>query len=60
MILENLLDGGPSHSGSLLEPFESIRGGTLSTNPHQQLSTEFKNQVLWHEIVECFFTELIK
>jgi hypothetical protein len=23
-------------------------------------STQFRNQVLWHEIVECFFTELIE
>jgi hypothetical protein len=35
MVLWNLLDGGPSHSGSLLGPSESMRGGTLSTNPHQ-------------------------
>jgi hypothetical protein len=26
---------GSSHSGPLLGPFESMRGGTLGTNPHQ-------------------------
>jgi hypothetical protein len=36
MVLWNLPDGGPSHSGPLLGPSESLRGGTLSTNPHQQ------------------------
>jgi hypothetical protein len=35
MIPWNLLDGGMSHSGPLLEPSESMRGGTLGTNPHQ-------------------------
>jgi hypothetical protein len=35
MVLWNLLDGGPSHSGSLLGPSESMRGGTPGTNPHQ-------------------------
>jgi hypothetical protein len=33
MVLLNLLDGGSGHSGSLLGPFESIRDGTLGTNP---------------------------
>jgi hypothetical protein len=23
-------------------------------------STEFRDQVLWHEITECFFTDLIE
>jgi hypothetical protein len=36
MVLWNLLDGGPSHSGLLFGPFESMRGGTPGTNPHQQ------------------------
>jgi hypothetical protein len=36
MVLWNLLDGGPSHSGPLLEPSESMQGGTLGTNPRQQ------------------------
>jgi hypothetical protein len=36
MAIWNLLDGGPSHSGPLLGPSESMRVGTLGTNPHQQ------------------------
>jgi hypothetical protein len=36
VVLWNLLDGGPSHSGPLLGPSESMRGGTQGTNPHQQ------------------------
>jgi hypothetical protein len=36
MILWNLLDGGPSHSRPLLEPSESLCGGTPSTHPRQQ------------------------
>jgi hypothetical protein len=36
MVLWNLLDGGPNHSGPLLGLFESMRGGTTGTNPHQQ------------------------
>jgi hypothetical protein len=36
MVLWNLLDDGLSHSGPLLGPSESMRGGTLGTNPHQQ------------------------
>jgi hypothetical protein len=36
MILCNLLYGGLSHSGPLLRPSESMRGGTLGTNPRQQ------------------------
>jgi hypothetical protein len=35
MALWNLLDGGLSRSGPLLRPFESMRGGTLGTNPRQ-------------------------
>jgi hypothetical protein len=34
MVLWNHLDGGPSHSGPLLGPFESVWGGTPGTNPH--------------------------
>ncbi len=34
MVLWNLLDGGPSHSGPLHGPSESMRGGTPGTNPH--------------------------
>jgi hypothetical protein len=33
MILWNPLDSGPSHSGPLLGPSESMRGGTPGTNP---------------------------
>jgi hypothetical protein len=36
VVLWNVLDGGPSHSGPLLGPSESMRGGTLGTNPRQQ------------------------
>jgi hypothetical protein len=36
MVLWNLLDDGLSHSGPLLGPSESMRGGTPGTNPHQQ------------------------
>jgi hypothetical protein len=35
MILWNLLDGGSSHSGPLLGPSESVRGGTPGTNTRQ-------------------------
>jgi hypothetical protein len=35
MVLKNLLDGGPSRTGSLIEPSESMRGGTPGTNPRQ-------------------------
>jgi hypothetical protein len=34
-VLWNLLDCGPSHSGPLLAPSESMWGGTLGTNPRQ-------------------------
>jgi hypothetical protein len=33
MNLWNLLDGGSSHSGPLLGPFESMQGDTPGTNP---------------------------
>jgi hypothetical protein len=36
MVLWNLLDGGPSHSGPLFGPSKSMRGGTPGTNPRQQ------------------------
>jgi hypothetical protein len=35
MVLWNLLDGGPSHSGPLIGPSKSMRAGTPGTNPHQ-------------------------
>jgi hypothetical protein len=34
MVIWNLLDGGSSHSGPLLEPSKPMRGGTPGTNPH--------------------------
>jgi hypothetical protein len=36
MVLMNLIDDGPSCIRPLLGPYESMRGGTLSTNPRQQ------------------------
>jgi hypothetical protein len=33
MVLCNLLHGGPSNSGPLLEPSESMRVGTSGINP---------------------------
>jgi hypothetical protein len=36
MVLCNILDSGPSHSGPLLGPSESMQGGTLGTNLRQQ------------------------
>jgi hypothetical protein len=38
MVLCNLLDSGPSHSGPLFGPFESMWGGTLGTDPHHYYS----------------------
>jgi hypothetical protein len=35
MIVQNLLDSGPSRSGPLIGSFESMWGGTLGTNPRQ-------------------------
>jgi hypothetical protein len=35
MVFWNLLDGGPSHNGSLLGTFESLQGGTSGTHPRQ-------------------------
>jgi hypothetical protein len=35
MVLWNILDGGLSRSGPLLEPTESMWGGTPGINPHQ-------------------------
>jgi hypothetical protein len=36
MFLWNLSDDGPSHSGPLLRPSKSMRGGTSGTNPRQR------------------------
>jgi hypothetical protein len=38
MIIWKLLNGGSSHSGPLLEPSESMRGGTLGSNPRHMVS----------------------
>jgi hypothetical protein len=35
MVLCNLLDDGSSHSRLLIGPSESMRGGTLGTNPRR-------------------------
>jgi hypothetical protein len=37
LIFWNLLDGGPSHNRPLLGLSESVRGGTLGTNPHPSI-----------------------
>jgi hypothetical protein len=37
MVFWKVLDGGPSHNGPLLRPFESLRGGTPGTNPHHRV-----------------------
>jgi hypothetical protein len=45
-----LLDGGPSHNGPLLGPFESLRGGTSGTNPRQQPPSAWqvsRYRVIW-------------
>jgi hypothetical protein len=47
MVLWNLLDGGPGHSGPLLRPFESMRGDTLGTNTHQQPSSAWQVSRCW-------------
>jgi hypothetical protein len=38
MFFWNLLYGGASHSGPVLGPSESLRGGTHDTNPRQSLN----------------------
>jgi hypothetical protein len=39
MVLLNLLDGGPSRSGPLLGPSESMWGGILGINPRHLSSS---------------------
>jgi hypothetical protein len=39
MVLQNLPDGGLSHSELLLGPSESMQGGTPDTNLRQQTSS---------------------
>jgi hypothetical protein len=38
MVLWNILNGGLSHNGPLLRPFESMQGSTLGTNNHHVMS----------------------
>jgi hypothetical protein len=60
MVLWNLLDGGPNHSGPLLGPFESMRGGTIGTNPHQQPPSPWqvnRCSVIWIFLVCDEFTK---
>jgi hypothetical protein len=50
MVPWNLLDGELSHSAPLLGPSESMRGGTLCTNPRQQHPSAWqvsKRWVIW-------------
>jgi hypothetical protein len=47
MVLWNLLDGGPSNSGPLLGPSESMQGGTLGTNTRQQLPSAWQVSMYW-------------
>jgi hypothetical protein len=60
MVLWNPLDGGPSRKGPLLGPSESLRGGTLGTNPHQQPPSAWQVSrcwVIWIFLVSDEFTE---
>jgi hypothetical protein len=60
MVLWNLLEGDLSHSGPLLRPSESMRGGTLGTNSRQQpLSTWQVSRCLmiWIFLVSDEFAE---
>jgi hypothetical protein len=47
MVLCNLSDGGLSHSGPVLGLFESMRGGTPSTNPCQQPPSAWQVSRYW-------------
>jgi hypothetical protein len=47
MVLWKLLDGGPSHSGPFLGPFESMRAGTPGTNPRPQPSSAWQVSRCW-------------
>jgi hypothetical protein len=47
MVLWNLLDGGLSHSGPLLGPFESMQGGTSGTNPRQEPPSAWQVSRCW-------------
>jgi hypothetical protein len=60
MVLCNLLDGGLSHSRPLLGPSESMWGGTLDTNPHQQPLSAWQVSrcwVIWIFLIRDEFAE---
>jgi hypothetical protein len=60
MVFCNLLDGGLSHNRLLHEPSESLRGGTLGTNPHQQPPSGWqvgRCWVIWIFLVSDKFAE---
>jgi hypothetical protein len=55
----SLLNGGLSCSGPLLEPSESMRGGTPGTNPHQQRLSAWQVSrcwVIWIFLIRNEFT----
>jgi hypothetical protein len=47
MVIWNLLDGGLSHSRPLLGLSESMRSGTLGTNPRQQHPSAWQVSRCW-------------
>jgi hypothetical protein len=47
MVLWNLLDGGLSHNGPLLGPFESMQGDTPGTNLRQQSMSAWQVSRCW-------------
>jgi hypothetical protein len=50
-VLWNLLDGGLSCNGPLLGSFESMRDGTLGTNPHQHPPSAWQMSRCWVPIL---------
>jgi hypothetical protein len=50
MILYNLPDSGPSHSGRLLGLSEFTRGGTACTNPHHSPTRDGPGHPVAHPI----------
>jgi hypothetical protein len=60
MVIWNLLDGRLSHSGPLLGPSKSLRGGTPGTNSHQQPPSACQVSrcwVIWIFLVSNEFAE---
>jgi hypothetical protein len=53
MVLWNLQDGGPSHSGPLLGLSKSMRGGTLGTNPATESTWRWRCRVDLNHLI-CF------